>query len=85
MRSARTRPVSVVTSRSKHTGQNGQVIKAHQVGARAAHLAGDIPVLGVKEVSGVQWVPVADIAGLDVPAELPALADAAVQWAKTRE
>jgi 8-oxo-dGTP pyrophosphatase MutT (NUDIX family) len=39
----------------------------------------------LEEVSSVQWVPIAGMAGLDVPAELPALADAAVQWAKTRE
>jgi hypothetical protein len=37
------------------------------------------------EVSGVQWVPVADIAGLQAPSELPALADAAARWAKARD
>lgn len=37
------------------------------------------------EVSGVRWVPVADIAGLQAPSELPALADAATRWAKARE
>lgn len=38
----------------------------------------------LEEVSGVQFVPVADIAGLEVPAELPALADTAARWAKAR-
>lgn len=36
----------------------------------------------LNEVSGVQWVPVADPAGLDVPAELPALVGQATLWAK---
>jgi 8-oxo-dGTP diphosphatase len=38
----------------------------------------------LEEVSGVQWVPVADLAGLQTPAELPALADAAARWVKAR-
>jgi len=38
----------------------------------------------VEEVSAVRWVPVADIAGLDTPAELPALVVEAAEWAKDR-
>lgn len=34
------------------------------------------------EVSGVRWVPVADLAGLDTPAELPALVGQAAFLAK---
>jgi len=37
------------------------------------------------EVSSVQWVPVADIAGLQATSELPALADAAARRAKARK
>ena len=36
------------------------------------------------EVSGVRWVPIADITGLDTPAELPALVADAAGWAKAR-
>ena len=36
------------------------------------------------EVSGVRWVPVADLAGLDTPAELPALVGQVKLWAKAR-
>jgi 8-oxo-dGTP pyrophosphatase MutT (NUDIX family) len=36
------------------------------------------------EVGGVQWVPLADLAALDTPAELPALVAEAAPWAKTR-
>jgi len=36
----------------------------------------------LEEVGGVQWVPVADVAGLDTPAELPALVADAARWAK---
>jgi 8-oxo-dGTP diphosphatase len=35
----------------------------------------------LEEVSGVQWIPAADIAGLHTPVELPALADTAIRWA----
>jgi len=36
------------------------------------------------EIRGAQWVPTADVAGLDTPAELPALVADAAQWAKAR-
>jgi 8-oxo-dGTP pyrophosphatase MutT (NUDIX family) len=36
------------------------------------------------EVGAAQWVPLADLAGLDTPAELPALVTEAAQWAKAR-
>jgi 8-oxo-dGTP diphosphatase len=39
----------------------------------------------LEEVSGAQWVPVADITDLQTPADLPALADAAARWAKAHE
>ena len=38
----------------------------------------------LQEVGGAQWVPTADVAGLDTPAELPALVADAAQWAKAR-
>lgn len=38
----------------------------------------------LEEVSGVRWVPVADIAQLPTPAELPELAAAAARWVKDR-
>jgi 8-oxo-dGTP diphosphatase len=38
----------------------------------------------LEEVREAQWVPVAEIAGLDIPAELPALVADAALWAKTR-
>jgi hypothetical protein len=37
-----------------------------------------------QEVDGAQWVPTADIAELDTPAEFPALVADAAQWAKAR-
>jgi 8-oxo-dGTP pyrophosphatase MutT (NUDIX family) len=37
----------------------------------------------LEEVSDLQWVPLADLTGLQTPVELPALADAAARWAKT--
>jgi 8-oxo-dGTP pyrophosphatase MutT (NUDIX family) len=37
-----------------------------------------------EEVSGARWVPIADVAGLDTPAELPALVTDAARWAKAR-
>lgn len=36
------------------------------------------------EVGGAQWMPIADVAGLDTPAELPALVADAAQWTKAR-
>jgi 8-oxo-dGTP diphosphatase len=36
------------------------------------------------EVGGAQWVPVADLAALDTPAELPTLVAEATLWAKAR-
>jgi 8-oxo-dGTP diphosphatase len=36
----------------------------------------------LEEVSDLQWVSLGDLTGLQAPAELPALADAAVRWAK---
>jgi 8-oxo-dGTP pyrophosphatase MutT (NUDIX family) len=36
------------------------------------------------EVGGVRWVPAADLAHLDTPAELPALVAVAASWASTR-
>ncbi len=36
------------------------------------------------EVGGVRWVPLADVAALDTPAELPTLVAEAAQWAKAR-
>lgn len=38
----------------------------------------------LEEVSGARWVPVADVAGLPTPTELPELVAAAAQWAKTQ-
>jgi 8-oxo-dGTP diphosphatase len=38
----------------------------------------------MEEVSAVRWVSIADVAGLDTPAELPALVAAAARWAKAR-
>ncbi|WP_131746337.1 NUDIX domain-containing protein [Frankia sp. Cppng1_Ct_nod] len=38
----------------------------------------------LEEVSATQWVPIADVAGLNTPAELPTLVADAAQWAKTR-
>ena len=35
-----------------------------------------------EEVAGVQWVPVADLAGLPTPIEMPELFAAAALWAK---
>jgi 8-oxo-dGTP pyrophosphatase MutT (NUDIX family) len=37
-----------------------------------------------EEVSAARWVPMADVAALDTPAELPALVADASQWAKDR-
>lgn len=39
----------------------------------------------LEEVSGARWVPVADVAGLPTPAELPELVAAAARWAKTQQ
>lgn len=36
----------------------------------------------LEEVSGARWVPVADVAGLPTPAELPDLVATAARWAK---
>jgi 8-oxo-dGTP diphosphatase len=36
----------------------------------------------LEEVSDLQWAALSDLAGLQAPAELPALADAAARWAK---
>jgi 8-oxo-dGTP pyrophosphatase MutT (NUDIX family) len=38
----------------------------------------------LEEVASARWVPVADVAALPTPAELPELVAAAAQWAKTR-
>lgn len=38
----------------------------------------------LEEVAGAKWVPAANVAGLDTPAELPALVADAAQWAKAR-
>lgn len=38
----------------------------------------------MEEVAGARWVPVADVAGLPTPAELPELVAAAALWAKTQ-
>lgn len=35
------------------------------------------------EVSSARWVPIADLAELDIPTELPALVGQAALWAKT--
>lgn len=37
-----------------------------------------------EEVSAARWVPIADVAALDTPAELPSLVADASQWAKDR-
>ena len=37
-----------------------------------------------EEVSAARWVPIADIAALDTPEELPSLVADASQWAKDR-
>jgi 8-oxo-dGTP diphosphatase len=39
----------------------------------------------LEEVSGAQWVPVADITDLQTPTDLPALADTAARWAKAHD
>lgn len=44
---------------------------------------GDLAVQ-LEEVAGVRWVPVADVAGLPTPVELPDLVAAAARWAKTQ-
>lgn len=36
------------------------------------------------EVAAARWVPIADLATLDTPAELPALVTSAAQWAEAR-
>jgi 8-oxo-dGTP pyrophosphatase MutT (NUDIX family) len=38
----------------------------------------------LEEVAVARWVPVADVAALPTPAELPELVAAAAQWAKTQ-
>lgn len=38
----------------------------------------------LEEVAGARWVPLADLAALPTPAELPELIAAAAQWAKTQ-
>jgi hypothetical protein len=38
----------------------------------------------VAEVGDVRWVPAADVADLDTPAELPALVAEAARWARQR-
>ncbi len=38
-----------------------------------------------EEVAAARWVPVADVAGLSTPADLPQLVAAAAQWAKTQQ
>jgi 8-oxo-dGTP pyrophosphatase MutT (NUDIX family) len=39
----------------------------------------------LEEVAGARWVPVADLAGLPTPAELPDLVATAAHWAKTQQ
>jgi len=38
----------------------------------------------LEEVSGARWVPIADVAALETPGELPTLVAAAVLWTKSR-
>jgi ADP-ribose pyrophosphatase YjhB (NUDIX family) len=38
----------------------------------------------LEEVACARWVPVADVAGLSTPAELPELVATAARWAKTQ-
>jgi 8-oxo-dGTP pyrophosphatase MutT (NUDIX family) len=38
----------------------------------------------LEEVAGARWVPVADLAELPTPAELPELVAAAARWAKAQ-
>jgi 8-oxo-dGTP diphosphatase len=38
----------------------------------------------LEEVAGARWVPVADVAGLPTPVELPDLVASAARWAKTQ-
>ena len=45
--------------------------------------AGGVVAAQVEEVAGARWVPVADLAGLPTPTELPELVAAAARWAKT--
>ncbi|MDG4833781.1 NUDIX hydrolase [Solwaraspora sp. WMMD1047] len=45
---------------------------------------GGDPVAQLAEVAGARWVPVADLAELPTPTELPELVAAAVRWAKTQ-
>ncbi len=39
----------------------------------------------VEEVAGVRWVPVADLAGLPTPIEVPDLVATAARWAKAQQ
>ena len=45
--------------------------------------SGDV-IAQVEEVGGAQWVPIADVAQLDTPTELPTLIADAARWAKDR-
>jgi 8-oxo-dGTP diphosphatase len=38
----------------------------------------------LEEIGGARWVPIAEVAALDTPAELPALVAEAAQWACAR-
>lgn len=47
---------------------------------------GKAPIpMPLAEVAGVQWVPITDLTTLDTPPELPALAAAALQWARGQQ
>jgi hypothetical protein len=46
--------------------------------ASGGHLAAQL-----NEVSGARWVPVAEVAGLPTPVELPELVAASARWATT--
>lgn len=45
------------------------------------HTGGDL-VPQLEEVGGARWVPIADVAGLPTPVELPELVAAAAHWFK---
>lgn len=45
------------------------------------HFGGEL-LPQLEEVGGARWVPVADVASLPTPAELPELVDAAARWFK---
>lgn len=60
-------------------GQHRHIDFVYLLRATAGQLAAQL-----EEVGGARWVPIAELASLDTPAELPALVADAAQWAKAR-